>query len=61
MEEFKMQLELRPDGITVRTNVWEGVLTTKTFEGDGCYIQMLRYIKQIYPDEQFIPTQIILG
>ena len=56
-----MQLELRPDGITVRANVWEGVLTTKTFEGDGCYIQMLRYIKQIYPDEQFIPTQIILG
>jgi hypothetical protein len=60
MESFKMQLELRPDAITIRANIWHGVLTTKTFEGNECYIQMLTFIKQAYPDEQFIATQVIL-
>ena len=55
-----MQLELRPDAITIRANIWHGVLTTKTFEGNECYIQMLTFIKQAYPDEQFIATQVIL-
>jgi hypothetical protein len=60
MDSFKMQLELKPDAITIRANMWQGVLTTKTFEGKKCYIQMLNFIKQLYPDEQFIPTQVIL-
>ena len=55
-----MQLELKPDAITIRANMWQGVLTTKTFEGKECYIQMLNFIKQLYPDEQFIPTELIL-
>jgi hypothetical protein len=55
-----MQLELSLDAITIRANIWQGVLTTKTFEGNECYIQMLTFIKQVYPDEQFIPTQVIL-
>ena len=48
MESFKMQLELKANAITIRVNVWQGVLTTKTF------------IKKLYPDEQFIPAQIIV-
>lgn len=54
-----MQLELKPDSITIRANMWQGVLTTKTFEGNECYIQMLTFIKQAYPDEQFIPAIVI--
>ena len=60
MESFKMQLELSSNAITVRANVWQGVLTTKTFEGSECYTQMLTFIKKLYPDEQFIPAQVIL-
>jgi hypothetical protein len=60
MESFKMQLELRPDAITIRAKLLEGVLTTKTFEGNECYFQMLTFIKQLYPDEQFIPAEVIL-
>ncbi len=60
MESFKMQLELKPNAITIRANVWQGVLTTKTFEGSECYIQMLTFIKKLYPNEQFIPTQVIV-
>ncbi|MFL6383760.1 MAG: hypothetical protein ACJ712_02170 [Nitrososphaeraceae archaeon] len=55
-----MQLELRPNAITIRANIFQGVLTTKTFEGNKCYIQMLTFVKQLYPDEQFIPTEVIL-
>jgi hypothetical protein len=60
MESFKIQLELKPDTITVRANMWQGVLTTNTFKGSECYIQMLAFIKQAYPDEQFIPAIVIL-
>lgn len=55
-----MQLELKPDAIVVRVNLWQGVLTTKTFEGHDCYIQMLNFLKQVYPDEQLIPATIVL-
>ena len=60
MESFKIQLELKPNAITIRANVWQGVLTTKKFEGSECYIQMLTFIKKLYPNEQFIPTQVIV-
>ena len=60
MEPFKIQLELKPDTITLRANMWQGVLTTSTFRGNECYIQMLTFIKQAYPDEQFIPAIVIL-
>jgi hypothetical protein len=60
MESFKIQLELRSNAITVKANVWQGVLTTKTFEGSECYTQMLMFIKELFPDEQFIPAQVIV-
>jgi len=60
MESFKIQLELGSNAITVRAKVWQGVLTTKTFEGSECYIQMLTFIKKLYPNEQIIPTQVIV-
>jgi hypothetical protein len=60
MESFKIQLELGSNAITVRAKVCQGVLTTKTFEGIECYTQMLMFIKKLYPDEQFIPAQIIV-
>jgi hypothetical protein len=60
MEPFKIQLELKADTITLRANMWQGVLTTSTFRGNECYIQMLAFIKQAYPDEQFIPAIVIL-
>ena len=60
MESAKIQLELKPDAITVRVNLWQGVLTTKTFEGPDCYRQMLNFIKQACPDEQSIPAIVVI-
>jgi hypothetical protein len=56
-----MQLELQPQAITVRTNMLQGVLTVKTFEGNDCYLQMLNFIKKVYNNtEQFIQATIII-
>ncbi len=55
-----MQLVLKPDTITIKANMWQGVLTSKTFEGPDCYTQMLNFIKQEFPDDHFIHATIIL-
>ncbi len=60
MESTKMQLVLKPDTITIKANMWQGVLTSKTFEGPDCYTQMLNFIKQEFPDDHFIHATIIL-
>lgn len=60
MESAKIQLELKHDAITVRASIWQGVLTTKTFEGPDCYRQMLNFIKQAFPNEQSITAIIVI-
>lgn len=60
MQSARIQLELTPDSVTVRANIFGGVLTTKTFNGPDCYKQMLDFIKKAYPNEQSIPAIIVL-
>ncbi len=45
MSEVLMQLVLENDRISVHASVFDGVLVTKTFEGDGCYRQLLDFIR----------------
>lgn len=60
MELINLQLELKQDSITVRANLWQGVLVDKTFEGQDCYVQMLSFIKQAYPQDQYLTATIVL-
>ncbi|HZA64468.1 MAG TPA: hypothetical protein VE573_16455 [Nitrososphaeraceae archaeon] len=60
MESINLQLELKQDSITVRANLWQGVLVDKTFEGQDCYVQMLSFIKQVYPNDQYLTATIVL-
>lgn len=60
MESINLQLELKQDSITVRANLWQGVLVDKTFEGQDCYVQMLSFIKQAYPQDQYLTATIVL-
>jgi hypothetical protein len=60
MESVKLQLELRPEAITIMSSPWQGVLTSKTFEGHECYTQLLDFIRQAYPNEKFISATIII-
>ena len=60
MESINLQLELKQDSITVRANLWQGVLVDKTFEGQDCYVEMLSFIKQAYPNDQYLTATIVL-
>ncbi len=60
MESINLQLELKQGSIRVRANLWQGVLVDKTFEGQDCYVQMLSFIKQAYPNDQYLTATIVL-
>jgi hypothetical protein len=60
VESINLQLELKQDSITVRANLWQGVLVDKTFEGQDCYVQMLSFIKQAYPQDQYLTATIVM-
>ena len=60
MESINLQLELKQDSISVRANLLQGVLVDKTFEGQDCYVQMLSFIKQAYPNDQYLTAAIVL-
>ncbi|MBD0359529.1 MAG: hypothetical protein ICV56_02305 [Nitrososphaeraceae archaeon] len=53
-------MELKQDSITVRANLWQGVLVDETFEGQDCYVQMLSFIKEAYPNDQYLTATIVL-
>jgi hypothetical protein len=55
-----MQLELKADTITIKANMWQGILTSETFEGPDCYTQLLNFIKHAFPDDHFIDATIVL-
>ena len=46
MESNAIQLELEEKSITVKMEVLKGVLTSRTFRGNDCYLQLLRYLKE---------------
>lgn len=60
MESINLQLELKQGSIRVRANLWQGVLVDKTFEGQDRYMQMLSFIKQAYPNDQYLIATIVL-
>ncbi len=60
MESSNLQLELTQSSSRVRANLWQGVLVDKTFEGQDCYMQMLSFIKQAYPNDQYLIAAIVL-
>jgi hypothetical protein len=60
VESINLQLELKQDSIKISANLWQGVLADKTFEGKNCYVHMLRFIKQAYPDNQYLTATIVL-
>ena len=48
MDSNVIQLELDEKSITVKTEVLQGVLTSKTFHGHDCYLQLLGFIKEAF-------------
>jgi hypothetical protein len=60
MPEPNIQLLLTSHSITVSASLFEGVLTTKKFEGPDCYLKLVDFLKQSFPD-QAIQALIVLS
>jgi hypothetical protein len=60
MPEPNIQLLLTSHSITVSASLFEGVLTTKKFEGPDCYLKLVDFLKQSFPD-QAIRALIVLS
>jgi hypothetical protein len=59
MAEPNIQLLLTADSITVNASMFEGVLTTKTFEGPDCYLKLVDFLKQAFTN-QVIEASIVV-
>ena len=60
MPEPNIQLLLTSHSITVSASLFEGVLTTKKFEGPDFYLKLVDFLKQSFPD-QAIQALIVLS
>jgi hypothetical protein len=59
MAESNIQLVLTADSITINASIFEGVLTTKTFEGPDCYLKLLDFLRQSFTS-QVIQASIVV-
>jgi hypothetical protein len=60
MIEPNIQLWMRSDSITVNTSMFQGVFTSKTFEGPDCYMKLVDFLRQSSFTDQVIPAVIIV-
>ena len=60
MGEQNVQLLMTSDSITVNTSMFEGVVTSKTFEGPDCYLKLVDFLKQYYFADQVIHAVIVV-
>jgi hypothetical protein len=60
MDPNVIQLELDEKSITVKTEVLQGVLTSKTFHGNDCYLQLLGFIKKAFSRSNTITATIFI-
>lgn len=61
MAESNIQLLLTADSITVNASMFEGVLTSKTFEGPDCYLKLVDFLKQSSFTNQAIHAVIVVS
>jgi hypothetical protein len=60
MDSNVIQLELDEKSITVKTEVLQGVLTSKTFHGHDCYLRLLGFIKEAFSSSDAITATIFI-
>lgn len=60
MEQERIQLALTEGSITINASMFDGVLATNTFEGPDCYLQLVNFLKHLFPAERIIHATIIV-
>jgi hypothetical protein len=58
MEPNLVQLELGEKSITIRAKILEGVLIAKSFHGNDCYLQLLRFIREAFAPNATVDATI---
>jgi hypothetical protein len=60
MEPNPVQLELDEKSITIRAKILEGVLIAKSFHGQDCYLQLLRFIREAFAPNSALEATIFI-
>lgn len=61
MAEPNIQLLLTADSITVNASMFEGVLTSNTFDGPDCYLKLVDFLKQSSFTNRVIHAVIVVS
>ena len=60
MDSNNIQLELGEHSITLRIQALAGVLTSKTFNGEDCYLQLVRFMKKAFSQSSTINAVVFV-
>jgi hypothetical protein len=61
MAEAKVQLQLSADLITINASIFEGVVTTTTFEGSDCYLKLIDFLRQSFTNQLIQASIVVLS
>ncbi|HYZ94666.1 MAG TPA: hypothetical protein VE566_02805 [Nitrososphaeraceae archaeon] len=60
MDSNNIQLELEEYSITLKIQALQGVLTSKTFHGEDCYLQLICFMKEAFSRGSAIDATIFI-
>jgi hypothetical protein len=60
MDSNNIQLELEENSITLRIQALAGVLTSKTFNGEDCYLQLIKFMKKAFSPSSTIDATVVV-
>ena len=60
MDSNNIQLELEENSITLRIQALAGVLTNKTFIGEDCYLQLIKFMKKAFSPSSTLNAIILV-
>jgi hypothetical protein len=60
MDSNNIQLELEEYSITLKIQALEGVLTSKTFRGEDCYLQLFVFMKEAFSTGSTVDATIFI-
>jgi len=59
--EPNIQLLMKSGSITINASMFQGVLTSKTFEGPDCYLKLVDFLKECSLANQAIYAVIVVS
>lgn len=60
MPQACVQLRMSEGSITINASFFEGVNSTTTFEGSDCYLKLIEFLRESFPN-QVIQASVIVS